>query len=169
MTSTVDEIELAVHQGRLSIIPVGEPADELCGHEVRGRYVERFWLPVLGPSTVVLLRHLADLFDGAPSGTVIDLAETARAIGLGERPGKNAPLRRTIARAVDFGAAQLSNQRLLVRRCLPPLSPRQLARLPEGLRLAHAAQTGAMTVVNGGWSRGPLSVAVVAGNRALAG
>ncbi|MDA8296355.1 MAG: hypothetical protein M0004_07185 [Actinomycetota bacterium] len=169
MTSTVDEIELAVHHGRLSVIPIGDAADELCGHEVRGRYVERFWLPVLGPSTVVLLRHLADLFDRAPSGTLIDLAETARAIGLGERAGKNAPLRRTIARAVDFGAAQLHDQGLLVRRYLPPLSPRQLARLPEVLRLAHSGQSGATGIVTGAWGRRPGEAAAATRERALAG
>ncbi len=169
MASTVDEIDLAVHHGHLSVIPIGDAAEELCGHEVRSRYVERFWLPVLGPSTVVLMRHLAELFDRAPSGTVINLTETARALGLGERPGKNAPLRRTIARAVDFGAAQLGDQRLFVRRYLPPLSPRQVARLPEALRIAHSGPFGAMAVVEGGSRLGGSRVEASPPERALVG
>jgi len=112
------------------------------GVDARSNYAERFWLPILGPSTTWLLRHLAQILEDSPSGATIDLAETARALGLGERSGRNGPLLRTIARAIDFGTiTPRGPDRLGVRRALPLLSPRQVARLPLGLRVEHARHT----------------------------
>ena len=115
----------------------------------RSSYTERFWLPILGPSTTWLLRHLARVLEESPAGAVIDVPETARALGLGERSGRNGPLIRTIERAADFGTiTPLGPQRLAVRRLLPLLSARQVARLPLGLRVEHARQVAAQRVAS---------------------
>ena len=53
------------------------------GHDPRSAYVERFWLSILGPSTVVLMRRLASELDDHPEGVTLDLAETAASIGVG--------------------------------------------------------------------------------------
>jgi len=54
--------------------------------------VEDYWLGILGPSTVWLLRRLAAGFEYSPEGFDLDLAETARSLGLGDRSGRHSPL-----------------------------------------------------------------------------
>ena len=108
------------------------------GHDPRSPYVEQFWLGVLGPSTTWLLRRLAAGLEASPAGFELPLAETARAIGLGEKGGRHSPFMRALVRCCQFGLAQPHDQRTLaVRRRLPPLNRRQLARLPETLQDAH--------------------------------
>lgn len=131
------ELEQLEASGVLLVEPWGDPLLDRLGYDARSTYVERFWLPVLGPSTVFLLRHLARGLDEAPSGFACDLETTARALGLGERHGRNAPFFRTVARAVDFDAARIAGGRLIVRRRLAPLARRHVARLPEALQAEH--------------------------------
>jgi hypothetical protein len=116
-----------------------DPAVDEIGYDPRSRYVERFWLPVLGPSTTWLLRHLAARFDASPAGLQLDADETSRAIGL-VPGGRRSPFARSLARCVDFDMAkQLGATTLAVRRKLPPLGRRHLARLPRSLREEHEA------------------------------
>jgi hypothetical protein len=108
-------------------------------HHLRSDYVETFWLPVLGPSSVLLLRLLAAGLAHAPGGYTLDLAEAARMLGIGHRGGRNGPMQRTIERCCAFGATRLDHgHQLLVRETLGSLGSRQLARLPESLRHRHA-------------------------------
>jgi hypothetical protein len=109
------------------------------GHDPRSVYVERFWLGILGPSATWLVRHLVDRLDRAPDGYHLDLDECATALGLGRRPGAQGVFPRTLARCCQFGATRLVDAGTLqVRRRLPPLTRRQIARLPESLRDDHA-------------------------------
>lgn len=131
------QLEQVSQLGRVEVVPWRDPVLDHLGHDPRSEYVERYWLPVLGPSTIFLLRHLAARLERSPGGYPLELADTARALGLGERSGRNAPFARTLARAVDFEMARLHAATLLVRRRLPPLARRHLARLPEALREQH--------------------------------
>jgi hypothetical protein len=69
-------------------------------------YLEWCWLPVVGPSTVALVRHVAE-----PTSTGgearIPLADLGRLLGLGavDVPSRNNKLVRTLARAEQFGLA----------------------------------------------------------------
>ena len=108
------------------------------GHDPRSPYTERFWLPILGPTTTFLLRHLADRLDQCPDGFDLPLADTAHALGLGTKGGRNSPFLRAIARAVKFNAIQHSGgSSIAVRRRLAPLTRQQVSRLPAPLRAAH--------------------------------
>jgi hypothetical protein len=99
-----------------------------------------FWLGILGPSTTWLLRRLAAGFEYSPDGFHLDLAETARSLGLGDRSGQHSPFVRSINRTVQFGLAQVSGpEELSVRRRLPPLNRAQLLRLSPALQVRHAA------------------------------
>lgn len=112
-----------------------DPLVEALGHDARSAYVERFWLPVLGPSTVLLLRRLAGPLERSPGGMALRLAETSRSLGLGERLGRNSTFLRTISRTIEFELARLvAPARLAVRTVLPPLPRRYVVRLPEQLR-----------------------------------
>lgn len=121
------------------VVPWGDPVIDQVGHDPRALYVERFWLGILGPSATWLLRHLVDRLDRAPDGYDLDLDECATALGLGRRPGANGVFPRTLARCCQFGATRFVDPvTLQVRRRLPPLTRRQVARLPEVLRAEHA-------------------------------
>lgn len=108
------------------------------GHDPRSTYTERFWLPVLGPTTTFLLRHLADRLEQSPDGFDLPLGDTAHALGLGTKGGRNSPFLRAIARAVKFNAVQhTTGSDIAVRRRLAPLTRQQVSRLPAPLRDAH--------------------------------
>ena len=116
-----------------------EVLDQL-GHDPRSSYVEDYWLGILGPSTVWLLRRLAAGFDYSAEGFDLDLSETARSLGLGDRSGRHSPFVRSINRTIQFGLSQLSGtDELSVRRRLPPLNQAQLHRLSPALQGRHAA------------------------------
>jgi hypothetical protein len=108
------------------------------GHDPRSAYVEQFWLATLGPSTTWLLRRLVAGLDDAPEGYELDLAVTARSLGLGARAGQNSPFLRALERSRQFRLTRdLGAGVLAVRRRLPPLSRHQVARLPRPLQRAH--------------------------------
>lgn len=108
------------------------------GFEVRSEYVERFWLGIIGPSTVLLLRRFARGLDERPDGFRVPVVDTARALGLGSGTGRNAPIMRTIDRACTFGLARRSApDEVAVRTHLPELHRRQLDRLPIALQRTH--------------------------------
>lgn len=115
-----------------------DPVIDELGVDPRGAYAERFWLPVLGPSTVWFLRRVADGLDHEPGGFTLDLAETARALGVGVRGGRNAPIMKTVERCCRFGAARVQGpDQIAVRRRLAPLNRAQVERLPESLQSEH--------------------------------
>jgi hypothetical protein len=115
--------------------------DEL-GYDPRSEYVETFWLPVLGPSATWLLRHFTIRLEASPLGAVLDVEDTARSLGLGERLGQNAPFARTLKRCVDFEMAKWRAPGLLaVRVRLPPLAQRHVRRLPESLQTRYGNES----------------------------
>jgi len=124
----------------LHIRPWPDEVIDHLGWAPRSSYVEDYWLGILGPSTTWLLRRLAAGFDYSSEGFDLDLGETARSLGLGDRSGRHSPFIRSINRTVQFGLAQLSGRdELSVRRRLPPLNRAQLSRLSPALQARHAA------------------------------
>jgi hypothetical protein len=130
----------------LAIEPWPDPVIDQLGHDPRSAYVERFWLGFLGPSTVLLLRRLADDFSDHPTGFTIELADAARSLGVGMRGGRHSPFMRTLERLCRFGAAQWRAPEVLgVRRHLPPLTRGQIVRLSPALQAQHEAWVGPPT------------------------
>jgi hypothetical protein len=124
----------------LTIVPWPDPTLDTLGHDPRSRYVETFWLPILGPTALLLLRHLAVRFDETPAGVELRIAETSHALGVGNREGSSSPIVRTLARLEQFELACADEQSptIAVRRNLRPLSRRQLARLSLPIQRQHA-------------------------------
>lgn len=123
----------------IRIRPWPDPVIDTLGHDPRAPYPERFWLPTLGPTALLLLRHIADRFDRAPEGFTLDLAETSRCLGLGERDGRNSPLARSLGRIVQFDLAAQEEETLAVRRHVPPINRRHVRRLPPSRQEEHDA------------------------------
>jgi len=129
----------------LTLVPWPDPVIDRVGHDARSEYVERFWLGVIGPSCTWFLRRLAVGFDAEPEGFELDVAECARALGLGAGLGRNAPLGRTVTRCCQFGLTRrFGRDSLAVRRWLPPLARHHLARLPDALQAEHGRWAGAI-------------------------
>ncbi len=122
----------------LGIEPWFDPINDPAGHDPRSEYVERYWLAILGPSTMWLVRHLANELDRNPTGFKLDMRETARSLGMGVGTGQKAPFIRSIERTCRFGAARfVGPSTLAVRRTLPTLSSNLASRLPSELRREH--------------------------------
>jgi hypothetical protein len=125
-------------EGTLTIVPWPDVVIDALGHDPRSPYVESYWLAVLGPSTTWLLRRLASRLEAEPHGFSLDLAETARSLGLGMRGGRHSPFVRALGRCVSFELARpQSSDSLAVRRRVPPLNRRQVLHLPESLQDSH--------------------------------
>jgi hypothetical protein len=123
---------------RLRIVSWIDPLVDDLGHDPRSSYVEHFWLPVIGPTSLWLLRNIAGSLDFNPDGSNLDLERTARQIGLGGHLGRHGPFRRAISRLVGFDLARFTEPReLAVRRFVPALGRRHLMRLDLSTQEQH--------------------------------
>jgi len=128
----------------LTIHPWADPVVDTVGHDPRSLYAETFWLPTLGPTSLLLLRHLATKFDERPGPLELIVADASQALGVGERNGSSSPIVRALARLETFDlACSDGHETVAVRRNLPPTPRRHVRRLPAGLQALHAewAQT----------------------------
>lgn len=111
------------------------------GFDPAGRYVETYWLPLLGPSSTWALRRIGGWLADAPdSGLWLPAEPLARSLGLGAPTARNAPARRAISRLVDFRLAHIDHDRdvLAIRTLIPALTERAVAHLPGHRRMQHA-------------------------------
>lgn len=93
-------------------------------------YAELVWLPVLGPSSFLLWRHLARRLLHAPSGFTVDMLELSAGLGLGIGDGSQSAMARTVRRVQRFGAIRFAPPNSLhVPTALPAVPRHQLARL----------------------------------------
>jgi hypothetical protein len=95
---------------------------------------------MVGPTALLLLRHLATRFDETSEGVELRVAETSQALGVGNREGSSSPILRTLARLEQFEVAYADplSPTIAVRRNLPPVTRRQLGRLPMAIQRQHA-------------------------------
>jgi hypothetical protein len=131
---------------RLIRRPHTNPMVRACGIEPTDPYLEWCWLPVVGPSTVALVRHVADLT--SPTGEArIPLSDLGRLLGLGavDVPSRNNKLVRTLGRAEQFGLAFTSigvpgeSVTFGIHNEIALVPTRLLERLPEVARQRHLA------------------------------
>ncbi len=124
---------------RLGVLPwvVETAPTDAVDHDPRSGYVETFWLPVLGPSTTLLVRRLAERFEASPDGFELDSAAMGVDLGLGSKVSGRSGIVRTIDRCVTFKLAEFRGDVLHVRRRLPTLSMRQTRKLSPRLRALH--------------------------------
>jgi hypothetical protein len=124
----------------IRVRPWPDPVLDVLGHDPRSWYAETFWLPTLGPTALLLMRHLADRFEQAPEGVDLPIADTAAALGLGPRDSQNSPLMKSLGRLHQFELACTDQEAktISVRRSLPPVQRRHVRRLPALLQARHA-------------------------------
>lgn len=119
------------------VMPWIDPVVDRRGHDPRSVYVEQFWLGVLGPTATWLLRRLVTGFDRQPDGYDLDVAHTARSLGLSVSKGMASPFAKAVQRCVMFGVATQRSDGWTVRRRVPAISQRHLQRLPPELQAQH--------------------------------
>ncbi len=105
-------------------------------------YLEHCWTPVVGPSSVLLLRRCTWLWrEATPAQIAVE--DLAGQLGLGRGSGRNSPIRHTLERVVRFRfAAMAAPGELEVYTEVPPLPERQLERLPSWCRREHERLLG---------------------------
>jgi len=120
------------------ILPWCDPSVDATGYDPRSHYAETFWLPILGPSTLWLMRGLAQRFDTEPEGFTLDLCETSASLGIRSNGGKNNAFHRSIGRLVSFGMGRtIADYTIEVRRVMPILHAGQVRRLSPRLQRRH--------------------------------
>ncbi len=130
MTSTPEVIDL--HAVPHPLGPVHR-----AGFGLDHPYLEQCWAPVVGPSSVLLLRHCVSLWQEATPARVV-AEDLARQIGLGRGTGRHSPMWHTIERLVKFRFASMAIPgELEVYTEVPPVSGHQLDRMPSWSRRQH--------------------------------
>lgn len=120
----------------LTVVSWPDPVVETRGHKPGSPYVEFVWLGVLGPSTTLCWSRLSRIASAQPH-TAVDVTDLATSLGLSAQLGRNAAITRTLSRMVMFGTAARIEDTLTVRKALPDVPERMVARLPRTAKLAH--------------------------------
>lgn len=103
---------------------------------------------MLGPSATWALRRLVAGLDRYPLGYELDLAEMAQELGLSYSSATSGTFLRALQRCILFGVSQPVADGLAVRRRLPPVATRHLARMPTHLQHLHQAWAVRTTTVD---------------------
>lgn len=128
---------------RLHGVPHPQTQVRQVGFPLDHAYVEQCWTPVIGPTSVLLLRRLPVLWREGMTAEV-DIADLAQSLGLGNSSGRNGSMQRTLERLSRFRfASPMGPADLEVFTEAPPLSPRHLERLPGWTRNRHDQILGA--------------------------
>lgn len=126
----------ALSSPTILVVLDADPALAKVGHHTVGDgFVETWWLPIVGPTSVVMLRCLAS--ERCADDGIVDLGVLAAALGLGKGTGPNSPVVLTLARLVGFGLIRVTAGAppvVTVPLLLPPFPDRLRHRLPERLR-----------------------------------
>lgn len=133
----IDDQPAAKIDPTLMIVPWVDPVVDGYGFDVHSEYVDVFWLGVLGPTSTWILRHLDRGLARYPLGFEADLVELAAMLGLSSTLSTSSPFVRALNRCEMFGVARRVPGAMAVRRRLPRLSVRQLARLPDSIQAMH--------------------------------
>lgn len=101
-------------------------------------YAELVWLPVLGPATFLLWRHLVRRFELQGPALCVELEGVAAALGLGGAGTNQSVIGRSLRRIERFGVATTDASEVLhLRPQLPPVSDRELRRLHPVIAKHH--------------------------------
>lgn len=148
---------------QLKILPWRDSITDISGYDPRSAYVEMFWLPILGPSCIWLMRRLAIWLDKYPDGFEISAVSLARELGIGVRPNAHSsrisPIRKSLIRCSDFGItyfqddSQPGSSCIYVKKRFPRISDRLQGKLNDRLKRAHklwiSAERKAKSETNG--------------------
>ena len=132
-----------VEGAALRVVPWLDPVADPHGVHPCSRYVELYWLGIIGPARPGCCAASPTASRSTRTDSTSTSSETARSLGLGERMGKNSPFRRALQRLGTFELARSHGPSgLAVRTRIPPLPLRHLSRLPESLQTEPSPVAG---------------------------
>lgn len=120
-----------------------DPRIQTHGFRVSDPYIELCWTPIVGPSSVVLLRHLDRRLRSGPQ--TVPLEELAQSIGLGHGTGANSTIRRTVDRLRRYGFLTVAGSgdgtvRIGIHRQVAAVPAHQLDRLTPWQQQHHRSR-----------------------------
>lgn len=127
----------------VQLSPMFDPTLERVGFPLDHPYIERVYCSVLGPTSVLMLRRFGELLSEHPNGVSVDLVDLSRSLGVGPKGidgevGRNAPVRRTMERLVQFRLASWQgDDRLGVLTKVPAVSRHHAERLCAPVLVTH--------------------------------
>lgn len=107
------------------------------GYRPDSLYTETFWLPLVGPTSLWVMRRMARWLDDSPDGYAMPLQPLAREVGLTGEAKPSSPVVRSLVRLTHFRFLAVQGDVLACRCVLPPLSRGNVARLPGHLQAQH--------------------------------
>ncbi len=144
----------------VKVLPWTDGVIDNIGHDPDSLYVELFWLPIIGPSCLWLLKRLGMWLAKNPKGYEIELKLLAKEIGLIGGNGTGQPLKRSMSRCTDFGIIHMGpNNCMFVRNKFPELPPRLVSRLSYRLKIAHEKFSGVSSNTTDAKPNAKLSIA----------
>ncbi|MDA8025603.1 MAG: hypothetical protein M0T78_03550 [Actinomycetota bacterium] len=127
-------------EGEVAVSHWPDQLIETFGFNAGSHYVEHFWLPILGPSCVILMRRLDRLAREGALASPVMLKDLSAEVGLGSPNGYGMSITRTINRLIQFDMGKVvGGSTVAVRTHLPPLNYKQQLRLPEHVARLHSA------------------------------
>lgn len=127
---------------RLRIEALRDAVMETHGHHPGGSYARQFWLPLLGPSAFVGGIALVEGLQASPEGYELEIDSWGLTLGLSGRLQRQRKPARVLGRLARYGLAYFHADPTAlyrVRLAWPPLTRRQLDRLPAFLVELHEA------------------------------
>lgn len=123
------------------------PTDDTGGVDPRSRYVDHYWMPILGPAAICLARTLMRMISRRAGEVRVELDHLRSVLGLGGDPAGQ------LGDALDAlavrGIVILGDEdQLFVRADFPRLSDTQAAELPEALAAAHRSPGSLLAAVS---------------------
>ena len=106
-------------------------------------YVETFWLPVIGPTSTLMLRFVGRHVT-SENYKLFDPAEIAVCLGVSPGTGRHSPIAKTITRLTYFDLAVIDSSdgdtdfRVTFPSTVPEVPARKQNRWPEYLRILHS-------------------------------
>lgn len=133
-------------------------------HDPRSDYAERYWLGLIGPTSLMCLRLTATELDRNPDGFEMDTAATAVQLGVSPKAGAKG-LDRALRRLQQYQMASAGTGGVVwaVRREMPDVPSHMLARLPAHLRRTHRSDAEAADRAAWTWDRAAAVAATLGG------
>jgi hypothetical protein len=124
-------------RAQVIFVPLDDPDAERSGFGPDSVYFEYCILPLIGPTSCLLYRHVAPLILAAHHAEVA-LTDLSRNLGLSTNIAPNSAVVKALGRlqAFHIGAWRPDNEYAL-RRAVAPLTDRQARRLPQLARTVH--------------------------------
>jgi hypothetical protein len=88
--------------GQLRIEALRDPVIEAAGHEAGSAYRRRYYLPLIGPSSLLCAEILSEGLTHQPDGYELDVAVLGAVLGLPGKVGRSSTVARTLARSTAW-------------------------------------------------------------------